>query len=70
MIRASRASRVVPPPNSRSNTSRGLISIGSGVVSFFQLSVFMYAQLKPGEQSPIRPVKSSVASSSDGSIVA
>jgi hypothetical protein len=36
---------VVPPPNRRSNTSRGLISIGSGVVSFCQLSVFMYAQL-------------------------
>ena len=58
-----------PPPNNRSNTIRGLISIGSGAVSDCQLSVFMYAQLNPGAQSPTRPVKSSVASSIDGNVV-
>ena len=44
-IRARRSSAVLPPPNIRSNTTRGLISIGSGVVGVCQLSVFMYAQL-------------------------
>jgi hypothetical protein len=38
-------------------------------VSDCQLNVFMYAQLNPGAQSPIRPVKSSVASSMDGNVV-
>ncbi len=38
--------RAVPPsPNSRSNTTRGLFSVGSGVVGVRQESVFMYAQL-------------------------
>ena len=32
-------------PNSRSNTTRGLISIGSGVVGDAHEIVFMYAQL-------------------------
>ena len=50
----------------RPNTTRGLISIGSGVVGELQDTVFRYAQLKPGEQAPTYPVKSSVATSSDG----
>ena len=36
---------VPPPPNMRSNTTRGLISIGSGDVGDCQFKVFMYAQL-------------------------
>jgi hypothetical protein len=40
-MRDSRSSAVAPPPNMRSNTARGFISIGSGVVGVCQLSVFM-----------------------------
>ena len=46
-MRARRAAAsVVPlPPKSRSKTTRGLFSIGSGVVSLSQLRVFAYTQL-------------------------
>ena len=40
-IRDARCAAVPGWPNSRSNATRGLISIGSGVVSFFQVIVFM-----------------------------
>ena len=40
-----RCAGVPGPPNSRSNTTRGLISIGSGVVGVLHEMVFVYAQL-------------------------
>ena len=43
-MRARRCGAVPARPNIRSNTTRGLISIGSGVVGFAHDSVFMYAQ--------------------------
>src|SRR5262245_64044121 len=67
LTRTARLAAVPACPNSRSNTVRGLISIGSGEVGELQAMVFRYAQLKPGEQAPTYPVKSSVATSSDGS---
>ena len=52
----SRAARSVAVPvaslNMRSKTSRGSISIGSGVVGDDHEMVFMYAQLNPGVQPP------------------
>ena len=42
---ASRCADVPPSPNSRSNTTRGLFSVGSGVVGELHDSVFMYTQL-------------------------
>ena len=50
----------------RSKTTRGLISIGSGVVGVRHEIVFMYVQLKPTSHDPTSPLKSSVANSSDG----
>ena len=38
---ASRSARVPPPPKSRSKTTRGLFSIGSGVVGVRHATVFM-----------------------------
>ena len=40
-MRAARCAGVPGRPNSRSNTTRGLISIGSGVVGVLHESVFM-----------------------------
>jgi hypothetical protein len=54
-MRASRSSAVLPPPNIRSNMTRGLISIGRGDVGEAQFSVFMYAAVKPGSQVPRGP---------------
>src|SRR5947207_8932124 len=65
-LRVARLAAVPACPNSRSNTSRGLISIGSGFVGELHEIVLRYAQLKPGEHAPTYPVKSSVATSSDG----
>jgi len=43
--RAARSAGVPGRPNSRSNVTRGLISIGSGSVADAHEIVFMYAQL-------------------------
>ena len=43
--RASRSASEPGRPNIRSNTTRGLVSIGNGVVGDFHEMVFMYAQL-------------------------
>ena len=40
-VRAIRSAGVLPVPNKRSNTLRGLISMGSGVVWVLHDSVFM-----------------------------
>ena len=40
-MRCSRSSAVAPSPNIRSNTTRGLISIGIGAVGVRQEIVFM-----------------------------
>ena len=48
-----RASGVAPsPPNIRSNTTRGLISIGSGCVGVRQEMVLMYEHRKSPAQLP------------------
>ena len=44
-MRAARWAGVPGRPNRRSNTTRGLISIGSGVVGELHEIVFVYAQL-------------------------
>ena len=51
--RACRAAGVAPsPPNIRSNTTRGLISIGSGWVGVRHEIVLMYEQRKSPAQLP------------------
>ena len=50
-------------PNSRSNTWRGLLAIGNGVVPLLQQSVFAYAQLYPGSHDPARSADSNDSSS-------
>src|SRR5262249_58419817 len=45
----------------------GLISMGGGVVGVFKKLVLMYARVWAVPHPPIQPVKSSVASSSEGS---
>ena len=64
-IRAWRAagSVVSLSPNRRSNTARGLFSIGSGVVAARQHSVLTYAQLYPTSHAPAMPAVSSPSSS-------
>ncbi len=58
------AGSVLPvSPNSNSNTARGLFSIGSGVDSFAQAMVFVYAQLNPSSQDPAKSRPSSASSS-------
>ena len=56
MFRSSRARRSAgvarSPPNMRSNTTRGLISIGSGCVAEAQLIVLMYEHRKSPAQLP------------------
>ena len=42
---ALRSAAVPPSPNSRSNTTRGFASVGSGVVGVDHASVFVYTQL-------------------------
>ena len=54
-VRASRCSGVPARPNIRSNTARGLISIGSGVVGELHEIVLMYAQLNPLVHAPDVP---------------
>ena len=44
-MRATRSASEPGLPNIRSNTTRGFVSIGSGVVGDFHEMVFMYAQL-------------------------
>src|SRR5438132_310216 len=55
LISASRAAESVLSldPKSRSNTARGLFSIGSGVVGVRHEHVLLYAQLYPILQTPI-----------------
>ena len=65
-MRARRSAGVPGRPNIRSKTTRGLISMGSGVVGELHEIVFVYAQLNPLVHAPMYPVKSVVASSSDG----
>ena len=69
-IRASRAARSVLPlsPNSRSNTDRGLYSIGSGCVELRHEMVWVYAQLRFPVHAPAFAGASS-ASSSDATCV-
>ena len=69
-MRARRASGSVVPlePNSRSNTARGLFSMGSGVVGVRQATVFVYAQLAPPSHEPSIAFDS-IPSSSDVSWV-
>ena len=70
LIRASLTAGSVLPlsPNSRSKTTRGLFSIGSGVVGVRHEIVLVYAQLKPASHEPAKSRPSS-ASSSDESCV-
>ncbi len=51
-LRVARLAAVPAWPNNRSNTVRGLISIGSGFVGELHEMVLRYAQLNPGEQAP------------------
>ena len=51
-MRSTRSSFVPPSPNSRSNTTLGLFSTGSGVVGDCHDTVFMYAQLYPASHWP------------------
>jgi hypothetical protein len=55
-----------PSPNNCSNTSRGLLCVGSGVVGDAHASVVPYAQLYPVSQPPVTEF-GRMASSSDGS---
>jgi hypothetical protein len=55
-MRRNRCADVAPSPNIRSNTTRGLISIGMGVTGVLQEIVFMYVQLNPTSQEPTRPL--------------
>ena len=68
--RASRTLGSVLPlsPNSRSNTTRGLFCVGSGVFWLFQLIVLVYGHAKPVSQAPVVSLDS-IASSSDASCV-
>src|SRR5262249_61776066 len=56
-LRVARLAAVPACPNRRSNTSLGLISIGSGVVGGLHEVVFREAQLDPGEHAPTDPVR-------------
>ena len=57
------AGSVLPvSPNNLSKMALGLFSIGNGVVSFAQVIVFVYAQLKPSSQEPAKSLPS-IASS-------
>jgi len=68
--RARRSSGVArSPPNIRSNTTRGLISIGSGWLAEAQLIVLMYEQRKSPAQLPRWLEWSSVANSIEGNVV-
>ena len=70
-IRARRTAGSVLPlaPNKRSNTARGLFSIGSGVVGVRQAIVLRYARVTPPSQvEPANP-GSSIPSSSEASCV-
>jgi hypothetical protein len=49
---AFRSAAEPPSPNSRSKTTRGFASVGSGVVFDDHASVFMYTQLNPLSQLP------------------
>jgi hypothetical protein len=51
-VRAARSAGLPPCPNIRSNTTRGLMSIGSGADGELQVTVLRYTQLKPGEHAP------------------
>ena len=53
-MRALRTAGSVEPlsPNSRSNTARGLFSIGSGMVGVRHEIVWVYAQLRPEVHCP------------------
>ena len=44
-LQPSRFADCSPSPNMRSKTTRGLFSIGSGMVGVFQENVFWYTQL-------------------------
>ena len=57
-----------PLPNKRSNTTRGLFSLGIGVVGELHDSVFKYTQLYALSHMPASTLKS-IDSSSDGSTV-
>jgi hypothetical protein len=65
---AVRCSFVPPLPNNRSKTTRGLFSVGSGVVGVLHDSVFKYTQLYALSHMPASTLKS-IDSSSDGSTV-
>src|SRR6185312_12282929 len=68
--RASLALALVLPlsPNSRSNNTRGLFCVGSGVPALFQEIVLVYGQANPVSQAPaVSPF--SIASSSEASCV-
>ena len=69
-MRLSRISASVLPlsPNNRSNSARGLFSIGSGVVGVRHAIVFEYAQAKPTSQDP-ETSRLSRPTSSDASCV-
>src|SRR5579862_3513454 len=57
-----------PSPNSCSNTRRGLLCVGRGVVGDDHASVVPYAQLYPVSQPPVTEF-GRIASSSDGNAV-
>src|ERR1700722_6221700 len=57
-----------PSPNSCSNTRRGLLCVGSGVVGEAPASVVWYAQLYPVSQPPVTAF-GRIAISSEGSAV-
>src|SRR2546425_1343193 len=66
-MRAARTSGVAPLPNSRSKTTCGFNSIGSGVVAVFHEMEFVYEQLYPSPQLLELEFGSSTASCSEGS---
>jgi hypothetical protein len=65
---AMRCSLVPPLPNNRSKTTRGLFSVGSGVVGVLHDKVFKYTQLYALSHMPASTLRS-IESSSDGRTV-
>src|SRR5712691_7160633 len=68
VARCSFASVLPTSPNKRSNTRRGLFSIGIGDVGVRQHNVFTYAQLQPFSQAPKIPAESRLTSSEESCV--
>ena len=63
-----RSSALAPSPKSRSKTTRGFISMGSGSVGEPQEIVLTYAQAYPASQSPTNSAESSASSREDSGV--